>query len=99
MEKIVINIPNRTSTSFPLAVPLHKQHAPGIYKLTPQYGNIHIQLKQDRNNLKTLLWSDDLTQAAIWKHKKYNDCRFEPLANSDKRFTRAYKLNTLKSSC
>ena len=53
--------------------------------------------KFNLKNLKTWLWLDDLMQATIWRQQLYSDGRFEPLINSGKSLTWAYKLKALKS--
>ena len=57
-------------------------------------GVIKINLK----NLKIYLWLDDLMQETIWSHQIYRNGRFEPLADSGRSLTWAYKLKALKSS-
>ena len=57
-------------------------------------GVIKINLK----NLKIYLWLDDLMQETMWRHQIYRNGRFEPLANSGRSLTWAYKLKALKSS-
>ena len=47
-------------------------------------------------NLKTVLWLDDMMQATSCRHQLYSDRIFEPLTNSGRSLTWAYKLKALK---
>ena len=48
--------------------------------------------------LKIQLLLDDWIQQTIWRYELYSDRRIEPLINSGRGLTGAYKLKALKSS-